>query len=166
MSTAALLVADDDPTTRSLVATLARERIEALEVIEAADGAEAIQLGLQRRPQLALLDAELPTLNGVDVALTLRGLRPDLCLALHSASPHAFSDRAREHSLPLFDDLERALAWLELHVQVPAGIADPSFVCARCGYGIARETPPERCPMCQDEGVWLARSWRSSVAIA
>jgi rubrerythrin len=26
--------------------------------------------------------------------------------------------------------------------------------CTRCGYGVLRSTPPERCPMCQAENAW------------
>ena len=36
---------------------------------------------------------------------------------------------------------------------------DPRFTlaCSECGYGIARPTPPERCPMCQRETAWVHR---------
>jgi CheY-like chemotaxis protein len=110
-----LLIADDDAALRSLVAAHALEAVEALAVYEAADGAEAIQLGLQRRPQLALLDVSKPRLGGFEVALVLRELLPGLRLALHTGDPAAHSDSARELCLPLFDKLEsgHVLRWLE-----------------------------------------------------
>ena len=110
-----LLIADDDPALRSLVAARAREIVESLVVSEAADGAEAIQVALQQRPRIALLDCKMPLLDGIGVALVLRELLPGLRLALHTADPAAYSDSARELCLPLFDKLdpEHALRWLE-----------------------------------------------------
>jgi CheY-like chemotaxis protein len=69
----ALLLADDDAPMRTVAAARASERTEALTVLEAASRAEAIRIGLQRRPQVALLDVEMPRLGGIDAALTLRG---------------------------------------------------------------------------------------------
>jgi uncharacterized OB-fold protein len=31
----------------------------------------------------------------------------------------------------------------------------PMLRCSACGYGIARSTPPDRCPMCQSEDAWV-----------
>jgi CheY-like chemotaxis protein len=156
-----LLLADDDARLRSLVAARACEAVDALVVLEAVDGAEAIQIGLQRKPQVALLDVNMPRVGGIEVAITLRELLPQMRLALHTADPVAHSDRARECRLPLFDKLrlERAFAWLEVQAQ---SFVEPraqqqkrSLECAACGYGIARSSPPERCPMCQGEDTWI-----------
>ena len=35
-----------------------------------------------------------------------------------------------------------------------------SLECSSCGYGIARSTPPERCPMCQAVDTWAHTPWR------
>ena len=35
-----------------------------------------------------------------------------------------------------------------------------SFECSTCGYGVARATPPERCPMCRRKTAWVHREWR------
>jgi CheY-like chemotaxis protein len=156
-----LLLADDDARLRSLVAARACEAVDALVVLEAVDGAEAIQIGLQRKPQVALLDVNMPRVGGIEVAITLRELLPQMRLALHTADPVAHRDRARECRLPLFDKLrlERAFAWLEVQAQ---SFVEPraqqqkrSLECAACGYGIARSSPPERCPMCQGEDTWI-----------
>jgi len=165
-----LLLADVDARLRSLVAARACELIDALVVLEAGDGAEAIQIGLQQHPQLALLDVTMPRLGGIEVAVMLRELRPQMRLALHTADPRAYRERARECRLPLFDKLEfdRAYGWLELQVHsVVAPRALPqkrSLVCSACGYGIARSAPPERCPMCQREIPWIHSPWRPYTA--
>ena len=36
-----------------------------------------------------------------------------------------------------------------------------SLECSSCCYGIARTTPPERCPMCQAVDEWIAPARRS-----
>ena len=114
-----LLIADDDELVRSLVAARARDVVGPLAVYEAADGAEAVQIGLQRRPQIALLDVHMPRLGGIEVALVLRELLPGLRVALHTGDPSTHSDAAGEFCLPLFDKLEsdHTLRWLEGQVR-------------------------------------------------
>jgi CheY-like chemotaxis protein len=165
----ALLIADDDAGARARVTERVHASVEALAVLEAADGAEAIRIGLQRRPQIALLDVAMPRLGGIEAALALRQLRPQMRVALQTAEPLAHRRRAREHRLPLFDklDLDRAIAWLELQartwLELRSGrhaVATLSLECTACGYGVARQEPPARCPMCQRVGAWVYTPWR------
>lgn len=160
-----VLLADDDARMRALLAACVRDSVEAVVVFEAEDGAETFQLGLQHRPHVALLDINMPKLGGIEAALTLRELQPQMRLALQSADPHAHRDRARAHRLPLFDKvkLDRALSWLDVQVQACANgrLSRPnlsqkrSLECSSCGYGIACSTAPARCPMCQAEDSWI-----------
>src|SRR5581483_5215960 len=103
----------------SLLAALARERVAEIVVIEAADGAEAVRIALQRRPPIALLDVVLPRLGGIEAATTVRALQPQMRLALQADDTAAHRGYAREHRLPLFDkrDLDRALDWVELQAR-------------------------------------------------
>jgi CheY-like chemotaxis protein len=165
----ALLVADDEPSLRHLLATRARHAIDSLVVLEAEDGTEAVQIGLQQRPRFALLDVQMPRLGGIEAAITLRALHPQVRLALATAEPDAHRARAREHRLPLLDklDVDGAIRWLERQVHSPAGRPRQSrspqmlsLACSVCGYGAARPAPPERCPMCQGEGTWIHAPWR------
>jgi CheY-like chemotaxis protein len=164
----ALMIAGDDEKLRSRVAAGARRRIEGLSVLQAEDGVEAIQLGLERRPQLALLDVSLPRVGGIEVALTLRALEPGMRFGVYADNPPAHRRRAREHRLPLFGarELEHALEWLALHAAKgrPGRLQMIALACSACGYGIARSTPPERCPMCQREATWFRRPWRPFTA--
>jgi CheY-like chemotaxis protein len=117
---ALLLFAGEDAGT---VVALAGERLESPAVVEAADGAEALQIGLRRSPQIALLDAEMPVLDGIVVGAALRNLQPELRLALLTDDPRARSLRPGHHGLPLFDraDVGQLLAWLELQVRAVLG---------------------------------------------
>jgi CheY-like chemotaxis protein len=165
-----LLLAGENAEVRSLVATRAREAVDGLAVHEAHDGAEAVRIGLQRQPQLALLDVGLPRLGGIEVANTLRGLRPQMRFALHTEQPDVHPDRAREHWLPIFDttlDLEDAIRWVEAeseaYLERPGVRQRRNLRCAVCGYGIVRAAPPERCPMCHGEHTWVHAPWRPFV---
>lgn len=65
-----VLVADDDPDILSLV----RFRLEraGYAVLAAADGQAALDLALDREPDLAVLDVMMPRLDGYEVARRLR----------------------------------------------------------------------------------------------
>ena len=65
-----LLIADDEPSLRLLVAaTLASEDYE---IIEAGDGAEAFALAKAEHPRLALLDVQMPIMNGLEVCRRIK----------------------------------------------------------------------------------------------
>ena len=65
-----VLVADDSRIFRALIVEVLRER--GLEVLEAANGREALDALLAQRPQLAIIDALMPLLSGFDVISNLR----------------------------------------------------------------------------------------------
>lgn len=120
MSDVVLLVADDDPLARAVVRATAEQLIEGVVVLEAEDGAEAIRLGLQRRPSIALFDVNMPRLGGIEAAVVLRDLVADMPIALQSGERARHEERARSHGLVLFDklSLERALRWLARELAV------------------------------------------------
>jgi DNA-binding response OmpR family regulator len=65
-----VLVADDDDDILLLVTT--RLRRDGFDVIQARDGDEALDLALERRPQIAVLDIGMPGLDGLEVVRRLR----------------------------------------------------------------------------------------------
>ncbi len=69
-----VLVADDDPDILALV----RFRLEGegYEVLAAADGQSALDLALERTPDLAVLDVMMPRLDGYELTRRLRGHEP------------------------------------------------------------------------------------------
>lgn len=70
-----VLIADDEPSMRLLVtATIASDQIE---VLEAADGDEAWELIERHRPDLVLLDVQMPGQTGVELTRSIRA-NPDL----------------------------------------------------------------------------------------
>ena len=70
-----VLVADDSRVFRALTAdTLSGH---GLEVLEAADGREALRILESKRPQLVILDALMPMVSGFEVLEKLREMAPD-----------------------------------------------------------------------------------------
>jgi CheY-like chemotaxis protein len=70
-----VLVADDSRIFRALITEVLRDR--GLEVLEAANGRDALDTLLAERPQLAVIDALMPLLSGFDVITKLREQAPD-----------------------------------------------------------------------------------------
>ena len=65
-----ILVADDKASSRELVRTVLEHC--GFEVIEAADGAEALEMSRTCQPELILLDLQMPALDGFGVIEKLR----------------------------------------------------------------------------------------------
>jgi CheY-like chemotaxis protein len=165
-----VLVADDDDGVRQLFAILLRTTPGVSSVIEAKDGAEAVELACGRQFDVAVLDLNMPRLDGVQAAIRLRAMQPSLKIALNSSSPELLRQRADGLGLPLFDkivDFDRLREWVaqqsqraravrEVHPPAPVGPEDRTLdlCCSRCGYGVATYTPPARCPMCGCDATW------------
>jgi len=66
-----ILIADDKATSRELVRIMLEHC--GYEVVEAADGSEAVAKALESQPQLILLDLQMPGLDGFAVIERLRG---------------------------------------------------------------------------------------------
>ncbi len=63
-----VLIADDEPDIRRFLIM----QLDNVEVVEASDGAEALELAKLHRPQIALLDYMMPELDGVEVCRRIR----------------------------------------------------------------------------------------------
>ena len=66
------LVAEDDTRVRAMFSTLLRATAGVASVIEAEYGAEAVALARERCLDIAVLDLNMPRLDGVEAALRLR----------------------------------------------------------------------------------------------
>ena len=96
MSETALLVADDDPLTREFVKILAGEAGWSGAMLEAASGAGAVALANEAPVVAAVLDVQMPTLNGVKAAEAIWNYCPELPIIFYSADlpPKPVTQRA------------------------------------------------------------------------
>lgn len=106
-----IVVAEDNPASRELM----RELLESsgYRIVEAADGKEALEKTLEVRPDLMVLDIELPVMSGFEVLEAIRQ-HPELC----SLPVVAVTARAME------GDLERGVAaGFDAYITKPIKIA-------------------------------------------
>ena len=72
-----ILAVDDHPVVRQGIAGLVSIQPDMTLVGEASDGREAIQLFRKHRPDVTLMDLQMPGMNGVDAIIAIRNEFPD-----------------------------------------------------------------------------------------
>ena len=72
-----ILVVDDHPILREGVASILENQTDMRLVGEAGDGAQAIARFRELRPDVTLMDIQMPTMNGVEAIVAIRGEFPD-----------------------------------------------------------------------------------------
>ena len=60
-----VLIVDDDPFIRKLIATTL-EDVAGFELLQASDGAEAVDIAAREEPEIVFLDIDMPRLDGID----------------------------------------------------------------------------------------------------
>lgn len=78
------LIVDDESHVRTFVRLLLKE-VGIEECWEAPDGATALELVARHRPQLLLLDVNMPQMNGIEMLAKLREAQSDIPVVIVSA---------------------------------------------------------------------------------
>lgn len=102
-----IVIADDDEAVRALLVLSLQTAAPHAEVYEAADGTAAIELVERHRPELLLLDLEMPRLDGIGVCQFLRGTNARDHLAICVMSKHAASNRPTLARLGVIDTFQK-----------------------------------------------------------
>ena len=72
-----ILIVDDHPLLREGIAALVKAETDISIVAEAADGVEAVEKFRSHRPDVTLMDVEMPNLNGIEAIKLIRGEFPE-----------------------------------------------------------------------------------------
>jgi two-component system chemotaxis response regulator CheY len=99
-----VLVVDDDPFIRRLIATTLEDVAE-VDLHEAADGLEALEVARAEQPTLVFLDVDMPALDGIDACRRLREdptTKRSTIVMLTAAHGDGVERRAEEAGADLF----------------------------------------------------------------
>jgi CheY-like chemotaxis protein len=126
-----VLVADDDESQRILYGSLVLGLPGVTSVVATQDGVEAVRVAGALALHVAILDLNMPRLDGVEAALRLSATQPSLRVALHSSDPDELRQRAHGLGLPLFGKLEvdRLAEWVEDEAMRWSAILDAVSAC-------------------------------------
>lgn len=111
-----LLLVDDQPTVRKLLEVYVRGRFQV--VGQASNGHEAIRIALEARPELVLMDLDMPAMGGIEATRRLRTEVPEMSIVIASGQSDTDSLRqamaagAREYLIKPFDK-DEVLACLD-----------------------------------------------------
>lgn len=84
-----ILIAEDNEAQRRYLSDLLADRFpDRLPLIEARDGEAAVQLSVERRPDLAILDIQMPKLSGVKAARAIWREHPAARIIFWTQFPH------------------------------------------------------------------------------
>ena len=72
-----ILLADDHPVLREGIRALAADERDMEFVAEASNGREAIEKFREHRPDVVLIDLQMPDMNGIDAVIAIRNEFPD-----------------------------------------------------------------------------------------
>ena len=76
-----ILLTDDEPHIRKFLALVLRQ-FENPRILEAANGAEAVELYKLHQPDLVLLDVNMPVLDGVQALTQIRAFDPEAIVVM------------------------------------------------------------------------------------
>ena len=91
-----ILVVDDHPLLREGVASILEDRSDMIVIGEACDGTEAVARFAELRPDVTLMDLQMPGMNGVEAILAIRAQFPDariLVLTTYAGDVQAVQSR-------------------------------------------------------------------------
>ncbi len=89
-----VLLADDHAVVRKGIREFLEEDDKLTVVAEAADGAEAVRLAGEHRPHVAVLDVQMPGVNGIEATRQIKAAYPEtrvLVLTAYDEDPYVFA---------------------------------------------------------------------------
>ncbi|MEV5705487.1 response regulator transcription factor [Actinoallomurus sp. NPDC052274] len=143
-----VLLAEDQGMVRGALATLLSLEDDIEVIGEAADGDEALAVAARTRPDVALLDIEMPGRNGIDTAAALRESLPDCqVIILTTFGRPGYLRSAMEAGASAFlvkDSPARELAAAIRRVLAGERVIDPALAAAALSAGPNPLSPRER----------------------
>ncbi|WGH83621.1 response regulator transcription factor [Auritidibacter ignavus] len=137
--TTSIVLADDETLLRSALATLLPLESDITVVAEAADGSEAVTATLEHRPDVLVIDMEMPTMDGLDateailaecptqtILMLTRHARPGILRKALALGVRGFVSKAAEPAQigEVIQNLHQGRRWIDPEVSALAVIDD------------------------------------------
>ena len=113
-----LLIADDEMIERKVLhKTLQKNLKGRCHIFEASNGREALKIYEEEGIQIAILDIEMPGINGIEAAQAIRKKDRDCCIIFLTAfdefsyAKKAITVRALDYLLKPYEDVYKRQAW-------------------------------------------------------
>lgn len=112
-----VLIVDDMPAVREALRWVLEETTDLIVVGEAHDGVEALEMAARLRPDIVVLDIELPRLDGYAVTRMLKArAQPPLIIFLTVHSDTSSRQRGKDVGVDAF--VEKGAGWARLLAQM------------------------------------------------
>lgn len=143
-----ILIADDQALVRGALAALLELEIDIEVVAQAGDGQQAVEAAVEHRVDVALLDIQMPVMDGLQAAARLRVRLPDCrILMVTTFARPGYQRRAFEagaHGFVVKDAPAAELAEAVRRVHSGARVVDPSLAADSLG-GLANPLTAREC---------------------
>lgn len=99
-----ILIADDEQIERRYLKNLLQKHRALYQIVgEAATGEEVLKLTSQLKPDVIIMDINMPSMNGLDSANLIKKKYPNICILLNTAyAEFEFARRALEYGLDAY----------------------------------------------------------------
>jgi CheY-like chemotaxis protein len=92
-----VLIVDDDPFIRKLVCTTL-EDVAGVDIVQAADGGQALDAARREHPSIVFLDIDMPVLDGAEVCRRLRAYGSNATIVMLTAAARDQAERECEQA--------------------------------------------------------------------
>jgi DNA-binding NarL/FixJ family response regulator len=100
-----IIIADDSPILRNRLIGLLRSCVSVEIIGEADNGAEAVRIILEKKPDMAIIDVRMPEMNGIEVLMKIKKLQSKTRICVLTNHPYRqYRERCiAEGALHFFD---------------------------------------------------------------
>ena len=87
-----VLLVDDERDVRALLRLCISDRCESVDVIEAGNGFEAVQMAGALRPDVMIMDLKMPVMDGIEATRQIKQSTPDVDVVIYSVTSEHLED--------------------------------------------------------------------------
>jgi DNA-binding NarL/FixJ family response regulator len=118
-----ILIVEDRPVMRAMLREFVQNAFPDCAILDAANGARAMDLLVEHRPQLVLMDVCLPDANGIELTARIKAAAPGVAVIVISyLDGQAYVEQALAAGASTYVSKDRLLSEL---IPAIAGVLDP-----------------------------------------